>query len=477
MSDVDLSALKREDSAPPRRPLGPRLALAALVLVVLGVAASFVVPLLRPVRGVLTAAVQAATPESASARAATAEAAGWIEPDPFPIVVRPLVAGILETLPVLEGDAVEAGETVVGRMRSAALEAAHDRAAAQLALAEQDLQRRRVELEVAESLLEQKADLRLKETTARHDAAALKARLEARRKEHEEAREERAARRAELEGQERLAAAGGTYPVALARARAAVRAADARVAAKAKDVEALVVELAKAEATLVIVREVLSDPRALQGAVDNARANVAHLAAERDSVKVELDIAKRELGWATITSPVDGIVLKLLAAPGARIGPQGEGVVSLYDPERLQARVDVPLGAVAGVQVGQEVEIRSEVLGNRSARGRVLRVQRESDLLKNTLQVKVRLCGPRPWSGRASSRRPASRGRRAVRRCSGFRAGPSAAARCSSWIRAPAGPGAWPSRRWARTAMPCSCAASCRPPSASSSTRWRTAIA
>jgi multidrug efflux pump subunit AcrA (membrane-fusion protein) len=48
------------------------------------------------------------------------------------------------------------------------------------------------------------------------------------------------------------------------------------------------------------------------------------------------------------------------------------------------------------VREGQEVEIRSEVVGGRVTKGTVLRVQRESDLLKNTLQVKVKLVDPDP---------------------------------------------------------------------------------
>jgi hypothetical protein len=88
------------------------------------------------------------------------------------------------------------------------------------------------------------------------------------------------------------------------------------------------------------------------------------------------------------------VVLKLLAVPGAEVGPDSEGLVETYDPARLQLRVDVPLSSVGAIALGQEVEVRSEVLGAAVVAGAVTRIQRESDLLKNTLQVKVRLEDP-----------------------------------------------------------------------------------
>ena len=162
MSDVDLSALRMEETAPvrTRRPLGPRLAWIGLTVVVVAVGMSFLWPLLSPSRTVVTAPVRAADGGAAVSRAATAEAAGWIEPDPFPIVVRPLVEGVLAELPVLEGDEVRKGVTVVGTLRSAELQGARDRAAATLQLGEAELRRAEVALHVAESLLEQKADMR-----------------------------------------------------------------------------------------------------------------------------------------------------------------------------------------------------------------------------------------------------------------------------------------------------------------------------
>jgi len=400
MSDVDLAALRRapeDDSAKsPRPPVGPRLAVACLVVVALAVAGSFLWPILNPPRVVRTAPVRPAETEPGAPRASLVQAAGWVEPDPFPVEARPLVSGVLETLDVLEGDAVKAGETRIGRLRSAAIEAALDRARATLALREAELERATTRREVAESVLAQKADPRAAAARVERATHVAERERDARTAQLAAARARLAEREADLAAQEKLRAAGGSYPVALARARAAREAAAADVRAAEAELAAARAHLEGDRALLAVLREVVADPRVLAGAAERARVEEEAARAARDKAKVELAVCEREYEWTTVLAPVDGVVMKLLSHPGRKVGPDGEGLVAIYDPAKLQVRVDVPLASAPGVRVGQDVEVRSEVLGNESAKGVVTRVQRESDLLKNTLQVKVRLIDPDP---------------------------------------------------------------------------------
>jgi RND family efflux transporter MFP subunit len=395
MSEVDLSALRMQEPKKGRGPVGARLAGIAVVVIALGVVATFLVPLVRPSRAVSTAAVKVGG-LGGTIRQMSAEAAGWIEPEPFAVVARPLVPGVLKTLDVLEGTEVKAGETVIGVVESAELLAARDRARALVAHHEGECAVAQAELDVAEALFSQKGDLRLAETEGRNRARAAEERFSVTRQEVVQAQADRDVRRAELLGQEKLREAGGSYPVALARARAALTAAEAAVAVKEAEARAAEAEFAEARERGVILAELLADPRGLEGAARMARAEVGLQRTNIASARTDLEIAERELAWATVKAPVDGVVMKLLAAPGQPVGPEGEGLVSIYDPRNLQARVDVPLASMEGVRAGQEVEIRSEVVGSRVTKGVVLRVQRESDLLKNTLQVKVKLIDPDP---------------------------------------------------------------------------------
>jgi RND family efflux transporter MFP subunit len=68
--------------------------------------------------------------------------------------------------------------------------------------------------------------------------------------------------------------------------------------------------------------------------------------------------------------------------------------VKLYDPLRLQVRVDVPLAQAARLAPGQPAEATVDVLADRVFRGRVTRIVHEADAQKNTIQIKVAIDEP-----------------------------------------------------------------------------------
>ena len=70
---------------------------------------------------------------------------------------------------------------------------------------------------------------------------------------------------------------------------------------------------------------------------------------------------------------MDGIVLRLFAVPGrksrvAMDDVDSSTIATIYRPETLQARIDVPLAEAAGVFPGQAVKIRSDFLPDQSIR-------------------------------------------------------------------------------------------------------------
>ena len=89
--------------------------------------------------------------------------------------------------------------------------------------------------------------------------------------------------------------------------------------------------------------------------------------------------------------------MRVMVTPGTpvsainELGSTGTPIMSLYTPEKLQARVDVPMAEATRVQVGMPAEVRVEALADRSFRAEVVRIASQADLQRNTLPVKVRL--------------------------------------------------------------------------------------
>ncbi len=66
----------------------------------------------------------------------------------------------------------------------------------------------------------------------------------------------------------------------------------------------------------------------------------------------------------------------------------------LYQPAKLQVRVDVPLADAAGLQIGQQGRIRCSLLPDKVFEGTVTRITGEADVQRNTLQAKVCISDP-----------------------------------------------------------------------------------
>jgi len=114
---------------------------------------------------------------------------------------------------------------------------------------------------------------------------------------------------------------------------------------------------------------------------------------------VEVDQAKLTLARTRIVAPIDGRVLRLGAAPGQKKmllmdDPDSSTIAILYQPQKLQVRVDVPLADAAGLSVGQPAKVRCSLLPEKVFNGEVTRITGEADVARNTLQAKVRIIDP-----------------------------------------------------------------------------------
>jgi RND family efflux transporter MFP subunit len=301
---------------------------------------------------------------------------------------------------VLEGQPVQAGQ-VVARLIADDAQLALARATAQVAEREAALATAEAMLEAAERTWEFPVELNRQLATSEAGLAEKQAELE--RWPAELKAEEAMA--AELEAEFRrvvpLYEAGQTSEIEYIRAQQQFEAQRAKAAAMRDRKPVLEAQLRAIEAAVTAAREQLrlriDDTRELAA----ARAMVARATAELDAARAMRDEAGLRLSRMEVRSPTDGVVMTRLVEPGAKLMLNSDTmlsatVVRLYDPQKLQVRVDVPLADAANVGVGQPAEVIVDVLPERVFAGRVTRVVNEADVAKNTLQVKVAIAEPSP---------------------------------------------------------------------------------
>jgi len=150
-----------------------------------------------------------------------------------------------------------------------------------------------------------------------------------------------------------------------------------------------------------------------QAIIEQSQAEIPQLEARLKQIKLErtamesnlteLEISQERaqltLTRTQIKSPMNGLILKLHAAPGKKRltgmdDPNSVVIVELYDPNKLQARIDVPLTEAAALSVNQSVTMTSDLLPNQTFRGTVTRITGKADIQRNTLQVKVAIENP-----------------------------------------------------------------------------------
>ncbi len=358
------------------------------------------VPLVR-VRPVLfDAAASAAPTPRATPTTRTVQAPGWLEADPYTIAATALTDGVVAEILVLEGQSVTRGQPVARLVREDA-QLALARAEADRRAAEADLDRARAALAAAQSDWDQPVERERAVAAARAELARVDAELarlpaliaaeaaDAERLAEELARTEQAHR------------SGAANEIEAVVARKRLDAALATVDALERQRPVLEAQRDTALAERHAAERHADLRTAERLALDAARADLARAEAELARRAAARDEAALRLERTEIRAPIAGFVQRRLKAPGDKVmlamdDPHSAHLVHLYDPARLQARVDVPLADAAEIHLDQPCEVVVEVLPDRTFRGVVDRITHQADLQKNTLQVKVRLLDPLP---------------------------------------------------------------------------------
>ena len=179
------------------------------------------------------------------------------------------------------------------------------------------------------------------------------------------------------EGQVLAELAADDLQASVEQARAAVRAAETR-----RD---------KARIDLDRTTDLVQKGVAAQDRLDADSATFRAAEAQLEQSKQVLAGAESSLGFATVTAPIDGIVVDKKVQVGDIVQP-GQVICSLYDPTRLQLVAIVREELAGRLAPGQDVDVGIDALG-KQCKGTV------AEVVPVLVAVSVNVSGPSNTGG------------------------------------------------------------------------------
>jgi HlyD family secretion protein len=128
--------------------------------------------------------------------------------------------------------------------------------------------------------------------------------------------------------------------------------------------------------------------------LDRTRADHAGAGARLERARATLDRLEQELAYATITAPIDGVVLERDLNPGAAVASVasvtgGTIVMTIADTTQMHLLGVVDENEIARVRVGMDARIRTETYPDRTFGGRVRKIASMGDRKNNVTSFKV----------------------------------------------------------------------------------------
>lgn len=147
--------------------------------------------------------------------------------------------------------------------------------------------------------------------------------------------------------------------------------------------------LAAAKAALAIGKATFTQTKA---AIDDAKANEARMRAAVSDAKVALETAEINLGYCTITSPVDGSIIDRRVNVGQTV-VASLNAPSLFliakDLQKVQVWTSVNEADIGKVQKGQKVNFRVDAYPTRVFQGTVAQIRLNAMMTQNVVTYTV----------------------------------------------------------------------------------------
>lgn len=167
--------------------------------------------------------------------------------------------------------------------------------------------------------------------------------------------------------------------------------------------------LARAQSSLAIAKTRFNRLKTLreqrvesEQQLDDALAALTAAEAGLREAQGLLDLARWQLEWTVIRSPIDGVVLEKLADENELVSPQSFGgdkgpstaLLAVADPKDLQVEIDLNEADLSKVSLAQPCRVAPEAYPEHIYDGYVAEIAPEANRQKGTLQVKVQVKNP-----------------------------------------------------------------------------------
>lgn len=122
--------------------------------------------------------------------------------------------------------------------------------------------------------------------------------------------------------------------------------------------------------------------------LEQAEQQTSGANAQLIQAQARLSQAEEQLSYATLTSPLDGIVMSVGAEPGSVVSA-GQMIVTIADPNTRDVVIDLPEAIIEDVGIGTVFEIAPQLAPQSAVDGKVREIAPQANPLTRTWRVKI----------------------------------------------------------------------------------------
>jgi len=171
-------------------------------------------------------------------------------------------------------------------------------------------------------------------------------------------------------------------------------AAEGALAQQQMDAAQLQLDLARAQYETALQHLDLVKEGARKEDVVAAEEQVRQAEAAEAQARAALQMAKLNLEYTVVRSPISGVVAKRYVEPGEAISMSNPAVAAVVDNSRVYVRGDVSEASIREVRPGQPAMVTVDAYPGRKFTGQVVEVLPSADVKSRMFSVKIRIPNP-----------------------------------------------------------------------------------